>query len=725
MSSPFFNNAGLNTIQLEGVNSISGPCLLLAGAGSGKTRVLTYKIAHLIKNHHISPNRILAVTFTNKAAKEMKERVGQLIGSAENMKWVGTFHSICVRILRIYGDKIGYSNNFTIYDSDDQKKIVKQILKLAEEPDHGIQPGRLKQHIGYCKNKSISPTKDKEMAENEEDYRLSFLYQKYQEELIKQNAMDFDDLINNVILLLKQDNNLKQKWQDYFQYLFVDEYQDTNKSQFLLVSLLLGSHQNITVVGDEDQSIYGWRGADISNILSFQKIFSKAKVIKMEQNYRSTSNIIGLAGSVIKNNTERLGKTVWTNNTSGDLVDLKFCEDDISEGRWIAHQINQSEFKFKDIAIFYRTNSQSRILEDGLRYQRIPYVIFGGTRFYDRKEIKDILAYLHIINNSKDNINFLRIINTPKRNIGDKSIEKLIDIAIQNSISYQEALLRFEEWRFPNGFKKKISPFATLIKKLTLTEKEMDLPNFIEEVITSSGYLIELESSNDLKTSDRVDNIQELVSAGYDFQKRNPDLKLQHFLEEVSLATSVDNAQGNGVSLMTIHSSKGLEFQRVFLAGAEENLFPISDEEKELEEERRLFYVAVTRAEKKLSISTCSTRRIWGKTSFQTPSRFLEEADQKYFNSLDIKPTNSFKKTPQSWENSFDNKPSNDDYINQDIYQEGQLNHPFKKGLIVQHNHFGQGKIISLRGEGEDTNITIRFASGVRKLKLKYANLSF
>ena len=711
----------LNPIQRKACESIHGPQLLLAGAGSGKTRVLTYKIAYLIQQKQVDSTRILAVTFTNKAAREMKERITTILQSSTPLPWVGTFHSVCLKFLKRYAHLLGYTNQFSIYDSDEQKKVLKQILKEQNEPPGQNTPTSLKEVISHYKNKNLSPQDARSNSDqDEEELREIFFYEQYQEMLKKQNAMDFDDLILNTANLLKQETQVQTTFQNHFQYLFIDEFQDTNNSQFNVIRMLLNQEQNITVVGDEDQSIYKWRGADIQNILSFQKYFPKTITIKLEQNYRSSSNILNLANSVIKNNTERLGKKNWTSNEKGDIPILKITQDEREEAHWVALEIKNSLINFDSTAILYRTNAQSRSIEEELLRQRIPYTIVKGTRFYERKEIKDILAYLQIIINPQDNNNVKRIINLPKRSIGLKTIENISNASKKNAISFYECLQKIDQ--LVPGKNQKIHAFTHLIESFKPKLNDMALSQFVELVIQQTGYEEMLQLSKETDSVTRLENLNELIAAADDFSNTTEEDNLTNFLQEISLFTSYDEvSQEKKISLMTIHSAKGLEFKRVFLTGLEEELFPLNSDD--LEEERRLFYVATTRAEEKLYLSSARSRRAWGNTQFKRPSRFLKEINSEFLEQINDELKNSTTTSKFSSQNSdssfndtFSNEPNYENFLEEDFQM--------KKSQKVYHPHFGNGIVLKVEGKGEATKVTVDFQGVLKKLAIKYANLS-
>jgi len=711
----------LNNIQYSAVIASDGPQLILAGAGSGKTRVLTYKIATLLSVKDIFPSQIMAVTFTNKAAAEMKNRVESILEESLTLKWLGTFHSVCAKILRMYGEHIGYQSNFTIYDREDQKRFIKRLLQAEKEPEQGITPDLLRFKVSEYKNNHQAPKEIRQDAGSIEEERMGYLYMQYQSGLLKNNAMDFDDLIFQTYLLLKSNREIKEKFNTNIKYILIDEFQDTNKTQFELVRLLLGPHKNITVVGDEDQSIYGWRGADIQNILSFQKFFPKVNTIKLEQNYRSTANILGVASSVIKNNRERLGKTIFTKNLLGEPVILKEHLTDLDEARWIVLDIlADNEYLYGDTSIFYRTNAQSRVFEDQLRANNIPYVIVGGIRFYDRKEVKDIIAYLNVLNNSKDSVSLGRIINVPKRGIGAKTIEHFADIALENNITLMEALKKYSEFDLKPVTVRKIMSFVELIIDLGSRAEESSITELVGHVIEKSGYRNFLEDDGSSESLDRLANIEELVSAASEFTERNPDSGLEEFLNEISLLTQGDNNTiGNQmVTLMTVHSAKGLEFSKVFVSGLEEGMFPLFRQGNEnIEEERRLFYVAVTRARKILILSHCQSRRIWGRESHTAGSRFLNEIDPKFIKTENIRPLLNYE--------SGALKSSIMETENLPEYEEFSDEQPYYIGRSVYHGKYGEGTIIKTEGYGDDARVTVKFLDMERKLVVKYAKLTF
>ncbi len=710
----------LNEVQLNAVQSIEGPNLVLAGAGSGKTRVLTFKIAWALNSQEVRPSEILAVTFTNKAAAEMKTRIQTLLGERVNFSMMGTFHSVCARILRSYGQRLGFTSSFTIYDKDDQKRFLKKLL--LTEGETAITPEILRHQISRYKNRYHSPEVASRQAEDLDEERLVLLYRRYQEELKKNNAMDFDDLIYQTISLLEQHADIRESFQKRIKYVFIDEFQDTNRAQFLLIQALLGQGRNITVVGDDDQSIYGWRGADITNILSFQKLYPGANVYKLEQNYRSTSNIIGLASSVILNNRQRMEKKLWTANAPGKKVFLKRNDNENEDAEWIVSHIKKdAEYDYGQISIFYRTHAQSRVLEDSMRRHRIPYVIFGGIRFYDRKETKDIVAYLRVLCNSADSVSLGRVINVPKRGIGTKTVEFFADLAINNSVTLYDALFLNEYNNADNSTQfKKIKPVAQLFADLKSKLEELSLPDLVSAVIQDSGYGKSLEAEGTDEALERLANIEELVAAAQDFEDRNQSSDLGEFLQEISLLTDIDQAKEGfqAVTLMTIHSSKGLEFPKVYLTGLEQGLFPLIrfGKEDQLEEERRLFYVAVTRARQELILTHCVERRLWGNWESLDPSKFLLEADAAYINDLDGRGKHGVRKIAN-------NAPSATVDVFPD-YENTSQELEYYIGQRILHQKFGEGFIRKTEGRGESARITTQFEDGVmRTLVLKFAKI--
>lgn len=626
----------LNKEQYEGATTIDGQVLILAGAGSGKTRVLTHRMAHMIEDLDIAPYSILAITFTNKAAKEMKDRVKALIGErAENM-WISTFHSTCVRILRREIDKIGYKSSFTIYDSSDQKTLVKECMKTLNINDKDITEQEIMGKIGKAKDRMQSVRSF--MLENEANFRekkIADVYEMYQKRLKENNALDFDDLIFKTVELFKNNPEVLEFYQNKFKYIMVDEYQDTNGAQYELVKLLASKYKNICVVGDDDQCIYQWRGADIQNILDFEKDYPGAKVIKLEQNYRSKGNILSAANVVIVNNANRKSKVLRTEQEPGNKIKIYRAYADSDEGDFVSKQIldikNKEDKNYNDFAILYRTNAQSRIFEESFRRRGIPYKIVGGTRFYDRKEIKDILAYLKVIVNPQDDISIRRIINVPKRSIGDATVAKVQEFASSFEFDLWDALAEVRS--IPTLTSRNVStiePFVALMENFMELSETVPVSVLIESILKDTGYLKQLQESNEIEDKSRIENLKELVSDAADFEKNNEDKSLSAYLERVSLVQDTDKIEeeDDAVVLMTIHSAKGLEFPVVFMVGMENGIFPGNasfEKESEMEESRRLCYVGITRAKQTLFMTSAEVRRVFGKTVAYPQSDFINE----------------------------------------------------------------------------------------------------
>ena len=732
----------LNQNQRLAVETLNGPVLVLAGAGSGKTRVITYRIANLIEQG-VRPYEILAITFTNKAAKEMRERVSQLVGEQGEQVWVSTFHAMCAKMLRKDIEKLGYERSFSIYDDDDQMNVIKTILKANNYDDKVLVPRNIKAHISDAKNKLCSPKKwfnesDKSFY-NQQIYEI---YDAYEQALIKANALDFDDLLVKTVNLFKKNPDILQYYTHRFRYVHVDEYQDTNYAQYTLIKLLTEQSQNLCVVGDDDQSIYGWRGADIRNILDFEKDYPNATIIKLEQNYRSTSNILEAANQVIAHNHGRREKALWTEIVNGDPIRVFCAGDEREEAAWVCDriiQLHKQKHSFNDMAILYRTNSQSRVLEEMLMRANIPYRIYGGLRFYDRKEVKDVIAYLRCMVNPADDVSLRRIINQPKRSIGDSTLTELINHAKKNDMPLFSALIDIPE-SLSSRPQKCVSKFGQLMSDLTLTRDEMSVSKFVNYVIEQTGLLAQYEKDQSEQGKTRLENIQELLGAIAEYEKLSENPSLSEYLENAALVSDLDNANFNqdSVVLMTVHSSKGLEFNNIFITGLEEGIFPsgrnISDEEK-LEEERRLCYVAITRAKERLHLSHASKRMIYNQSSYNAPSRFIRELPA---NLIDRGIT-----LPQLQNNSSQTQRdiaatrgigigANSNALNIPFVQKGfssntensnrALNSLFAKGDRVLHKKFGEGNVIKIRGEGADARIVIGFvAYGEKEFSLSIA----
>jgi DNA helicase-2/ATP-dependent DNA helicase PcrA len=722
--------AGLNDRQREAVLHTEGPLLIMAGAGSGKTRVVTHKIAYLIEEKNIYPGNILAITFTNKAASEMKSRLSDLLNMDVEHMWMGTFHSICVRILRRDIDKIGYDRSFTIYDRDDQITLIKECMKEVNVDKDMYKESSLLAKISSLKDKQIDP--DTYINQNYKDFRernVGEIYALYQKKLKAYNALDFDDLLIKAVELLTQNKDILDYYQKKFQYIFVDEYQDTNKIQYKLVRLLSAWHKNICVVGDSDQSIYSWRGADISNILDFEEDFPGAKVVLLEQNYRSTQSILNVANNVIKNNCGRKEKNLWTDNSEGDAVVYEQCEYSEEEAFFVARKIHEflyKGYKPSDIAILYRTNVQSRTFEEVFMAENLPYKIVGGLKFYDRKEVKDLIAYLKFIQNPNDNISLKRIVNTPKRGIGSSTIEKIENYALQTGDSMYGVMLNIEH--VPGLTSRAINcikPFIELMNRFMAMKEIMGIKDFIEELINSSGYVAELERENTIESRTRIENIRDFLSVALTFEEKNEDANMEDFLASISLLSDVDKTEDTDtqITMMTVHSAKGLEFPIVFLVGMEEGLFPISralENDDELEEERRLCYVAVTRAEKHLIITNAKRRTIYGSTNYTMPSRFLDEMGDSIERNI--------KKNVKLPGLNNQSRPE-EKLLNIIDYDESRFNIPKPKainkfemgleiGTKVKHKKWGIGTVVMIKTRDDgDKELTIAFdKEGLKKL---------
>lgn len=735
----------LNKEQYEAAVTVDGPLLILAGAGSGKTRVLTYRIAHMIKDLEIYPSQILAITFTNKAAGEMKDRVRSLVGEVADNMWVSTFHSSCVRILRREIDKLGYNKNFTIYDTYDAKTLIKQCMKELNINDKDITDSEIIGKISASKNNMISS--DEFKRENEGDFRqnkIADVYVLYQKKLKGSNSLDFDDLIFLTVKLLKEHSDVREFYQKKFKYVMVDEYQDTNKSQYELVKLLINKNENICVVGDDDQCIYAWRGADITNILDFEKDFPKAKVVKLEQNYRSKSNILEAANMVIRNNAQRKDKQLRTESESGEKLKIYRGFSDIDEGNFVAKEIKrlirEENRSLSDFAILYRMNSQSRVFEETFRRNELPYKIVGGLKFYDRKEIKDIMAYLKVINNPLDDISLKRIINEPKRSIGDTTVEKIQGFANETGDCMYNALLDAEF--IPDLSSRAIASvnkFTSLINSFITRVEGMPVSELILAILEESGYMTMLKSSKNIEDESRIENLKELVSDAVVFEKSSEDKSLSAFLEKVTLVSDVDNLEeeDNSLVMMTVHSAKGLEFPVVFLVGMENGIFPgmsSLNSFTEMEESRRLCYVAITRAKEILYITSAEQRMVFGRTVSYTVSDFVSEipiglkelvgGNSRAVNTLKSGLRDSAANNPHSVSamNSNLQRQAVNTFNNSSDLKNSTDIKEITVGRKVKHNKFGLGTVISLSGSGKDTIITIAFNNmGIKKLMLDAA----
>ena len=730
----------LNEQQKEGVFTTEGAVLILAGAGSGKTGVLTHRIAHLIDDLGVNSYNILAITFTNKAAKEMKERVDRLVGMGADSAWIMTFHAACVRILRRYICRIGYDNNFTIYDTDDQKSVIKDILKRKNLDPKQYKDRTILSVISNAKDNLISPDDMYQSSGgNYNTMKTAEIYREYQEQLKKNNAVDFDDIIGLTVKLFNEDKEVLRYYQERFRYIMVDEYQDTNRAQFNLIRLLAGGHGNLCVVGDDDQSIYKFRGADINNILDFEKYFNDAKIIKLEQNYRSTQKILDVANEVIKNNAGRKDKRLWTSVKDGTKVIFNVYENGYEEARGIAEDIGHRHLHdrkdYSDFAILYRTNAQSRSLEEKLIEKNIPYRIYGGINFYARREIKDILAYLKTIDNARDDLAVKRILNVPKRGIGAASVAKVDDYAYENDITFYVALRQAKEVPGLQRAVSKVEGFVTQIEILKSKSQYIGVGKLIEEIIETVGYsdYIDAESESDEQATERRQNIDELISKAVQYEETVDEPSLSGFLEEVALVADIDNLDENNdmVSLMTIHSAKGLEFPIVYLAGMEDGLFPSymsisTGDESDIEEERRLCYVGITRAKETLIMSAARMRTVRGETQMNRTSRFVREIPKE----LLAESAQMLKK------NSEYSSITGKDHMELPVRKRGQVafnsyqreaisNTVFDKktdsapdyvvGDRVRHIKFGEGTVADMINGGRDYEVTVDFDTAGRK----------
>ena len=734
---------GLNDRQKEAVLHGEGPLLILAGAGSGKTRVLTHRIAYLIEKRGIYPGNILAITFTNKAANEMKERIENLLAGDVEDIWMGTFHSVCVRILRRDIDKIGYERSFSIYDRDDQITLIKECIKEMDLDREKFRESSVLATISHLKDKMISP--DIYINENYSNYYLrnvGELYALYQKKLKQNNALDFDDLIIKAVELLNAASEVADYYQRKFQYVFVDEFQDTNSSQYELIKILTRKYKNICVVGDPDQSIYGWRGADITNILNFEKDFENTTTILLEQNYRSTKNILNVANNIIENNKARMEKALWTENEEGNKVVVERLLDEKEEAEFVARKIEElleEGYSLNDMAILYRTNAQSRPFEQSLHQRGIRYKLVGGVKFYDRKEIKDIIAYLRVIQNPADDISLKRIINVPKRGIGKSTIEKLEQAASEKNENMYNILAEVDSVKgISTRAKNSINNFVDLINSFRALSETMSVDDFIEHVVYKIGYIEELEKEGTIEAQSRLENIKEFISVALDFVASKPEGTLEDFLANISLLSDVDKTEDveNSVTMLTAHSAKGLEFPVVFLVGMEEGLFPIAralEDDLELEEERRLCYVAVTRAEEKLFITFTRIRTIYGRTGYSEASRFLREIPEELIESSTINTIDSRKKfvkvvdyTEEAYSNTtaYTRPVVNSEALKPkaDKFSAKVDKSGISIGTKVNHKKWGQGTIVQLKDKNEDKEIVVAFDSvGLKKLLLSLA----
>ena len=718
---------GLNKEQQQAVQHTEGPLLILAGAGSGKTKVLTVRIAHLLAQG-VNPYEILAITFTNKAAKEMKSRVEGLVGDVVNRIWLSTFHSFCAKFLRFELDNfLGYNSNFTIYDTSDSQAVIKAALKALNLDDKYYPVGAMIGAISDAKNKLLFASDFRKQARDFYQQKVADVYEYYERELRKNNALDFDDLLLVAVKLLQSNEAVLDKYSKRFRYVMIDEYQDTNHAQYLLAKLLASHWKNIAVVGDADQSIYAWRGADIQNILDFEKDYPNCTSIKLEQNYRSTKIILDAANAVIENNEGRPKKNLWTDKTEGAKIQHFTAQSEHEEAAFIGDTIAKKHdihgVPYGDMAILYRTNAQSRVLEEALIKRALPYIMVGGTKFYDRKEIKDVLAYLRVLYNPFDDLSLLRIINVPKRSIGATTVAKLQDYARANGTSLFMTLTQLHLVDSIKGkTKEKLEEFGILIFTLVAEMEDRTVLDILESILDRTGYLAQLEESTDPQDQARAENIGELLSVAKDFQDTNPSGTVEDFLEQVALVNDVDSfeQEESKVTLMTLHAAKGLEFPIVFLGGLEEGLFPHSRtlmNPEEIEEERRLAYVGITRAEKELYISNATTRTVFGRTSSYLPSRFIDEIPEELVDGLRAKrkvPDDIKRHVPQHM--SVTSRPVTKPIVRNEVIAD------WKIGDTAIHSKWGNGKVINVAGEGAGMKLTIEFPTqGVRVVMAKFA----
>lgn len=728
---------GLNEEQKEAVFHTDGPLLILAGAGSGKTRVLTHRIAYLIEEKQVNPWNIMAITFTNKAAGEMRERVDQIVGMGSESVWVSTFHSSCVRILRRYIDHLGYDNNFSIYDSDDQKTLMKDICKRLQIDTKMTKERALLNAISSAKDELVSPEEFALNAQGDfKKERYARVYREYQDQLRKNNALDFDDLIVKTVELFQNNPEILDYYQERFRYIMVDEYQDTNTAQFKFISLLAGKYQNLCVVGDDDQSIYKFRGANIGNILGFERVFQNAKVIKLEQNYRSTQNILDAANEVIQNNQGRKDKTLWTDNEEGVPVTFEQFMNGYEEAEYIAGDIQkkhrEGQCDFKDCAILYRTNAQSRLFEEKFLMANIPYKIVGGVNFYARKEIKDLLSYLKTVDNARDDLAVRRIINVPKRGIGATTINRIQDFAQENGMSFYDAAANAGEIPALGRSAVKVAPFVTFIQTLRSELEFVSVSELLKSIIEETSYVKDLEAEETDEARARIENIDELISKVATYEEETEQPTLSGFLAEVALVADIDsvNESDDYVLLMTLHSAKGLEFPNVYLTGMEDGVFPsymtiTADDPTEMEEERRLCYVGITRAMKNLTMTCAQQRMIRGETQYNKVSRFVKEIPRDLLNMGSTLPERKAPEIPvnstyQQMKEAFRAKV----FEPKQFTVKKEENLGYEVGDTVRHIKFGVGIVKAITEGGKDYEVTVEFDGyGQKKMFASFAKL--
>lgn len=732
---------GLNKEQLDAVQTINGPMLILAGAGSGKTKVLTCRIAHLLQQG-VRPYRILAITFTNKAAAEMRERVDRMAGAAARDVWLFTFHAFCARLLRYELENLsGYANNFAIYDTSDSKNLIKQVLKEMNLDEKRFPLPAIISHISNAKNALLLPDAYAREASGYYEQQVAKIYDAYQKKLQANNAVDFDDLLLLALRLLQENPAVREKYQRKFDYLMVDEYQDTNHAQYLLTKLLAAGHRNICVVGDADQSIYGWRGADIQNILDFEKDYPDAKLVKLEQNYRSTQVILDAANAVIDNNSGRKPKNLWTANGNGSEIIYYQANDERDEARYVIENMQKLQLnegaKLGDMAVLYRTNAQSRVFEEMLIKSGIAYTMVGGTKFYERKEIKDALAYLRLLYNPHDSLSLLRIINVPRRGIGDATLARLQEYANASGQSLFEVVTNAADVPgLASRFANKLDELSELLFELMGETADVPVKQLLDDVLLKTGYLEELQSSKDPQDESRVENLKEMLSVTEEFavkcERNGEEPTLENFLADVALVADIDDAElgEEAVTLMTLHSAKGLEFPNVFLVGMEEGIFPHSRtlmDENEIEEERRLCYVGITRAEKHLFLSNARTRTIYGRTQYYTPSRFLQEVPRNLVHVIKrpvvqrpAMTSQVHKPTAKENANWFEQHKAS--FFPKESSAAAGCS--FHVGDKVMHKKWGAGTIVTAKAADDGQEVTVAFAGGgIRSLLTKYAKL--
>lgn len=745
---------GLNPEQQSAVKATDGPLLLMAGAGSGKTRVLTHRIAYLIVEKRVNPYNILAITFTNKAAREMKERIGRMMGGAAEEIWISTFHSMCVRILRRDIDRLGFNRNFTILDTGDQQSVIKGILKDKNLDPKKNDPRAILGSISSAKNELITPEEYEKTAGGYYEQTVSDVYKEYQKRLRKNQALDFDDLIMMTIQLFQRVPEVLEYYQRKFQYIHVDEYQDTNRAQYMLVKMLASRFRNLCVVGDSDQSIYRWRGADIANILSFEKDYPNATVILLEQNYRSTKRILLAANKVIENNLNRKAKNLWTENPEGNKLVYYRADSEQGEAQFVAGKIKEltreNKYKLSEIAILYRTNAQSRVMEEVLLKSNIEYAIVGGTKFYVRKEIKDMLAYLRLISNPDDDISLQRVINVPKRGIGSTSIDKIANFAAIHDMSMYQALESVELLGLSPKTTKAAAGFRDLIHNYTNMQEFLSVTELVEEVLEKTGYREMLKAEKSIEAQSRLENLEELLSVTKNFEDSSEDKTLIAFLTDLALVADIDSLDDDGektdsITLMTLHSAKGLEFPVVFLIGLEEGVFPHSRslmEEAEMEEERRLAYVGITRAEQTLFITNAQMRTLFGRTNMNPASRFIREIPEDLIET--VEPAEQRMNTSfGSGSRTFGSTSTRSSFgTSQSTFTApttprkpvmrpvaattGGDEMGWRVGDKAQHGKWGVGTVVSVKGQGEGTELDIAFPSpvGIKRLLAKFAPIT-